>query len=82
MTLTGLAVRNLGRNNFRAILTAIGVAIAIVAFLLLRTVTWSWASGAEYAAKDRVVTRHKVTFVMSCRSGTCRTRPTRRTSRP
>jgi len=65
MTLTGLAVRNLSRNRFRAILTALAVAIAIVAFLLLRTVTWAWASGAEFAAKDRVVTRHKVTFVMS-----------------
>jgi putative ABC transport system permease protein len=65
MTLTGLAVRNVARNRFRAILTAIGVAIAIVAFLLLRTVTWSWAAGAQYAAKDRVVTRHKVKFVMS-----------------
>jgi putative ABC transport system permease protein len=65
MTLTGLAVRNLSRNRFRASLTALAVAIAIVAFLLLRTVTWAWASGAEFAAKDRVVTRHKVTFVMS-----------------
>jgi putative ABC transport system permease protein len=65
MTLAGLAVRNVARNRFRAILTAIGVAIAIVAFLLLRTVTWAWAAGAEYAARDRVVTRHKVTFVMS-----------------
>jgi putative ABC transport system permease protein len=65
MTLTGLAVRNLARNRFRAALTALGVAIAIVAFLLLRTVTWAWASGAEFAAKDRVVTRHKVTFVMT-----------------
>ena len=65
MTLTGLALRNLGRNKFRVVLTAAGVAIAIVAFLLLRTVIWAWASGAEWAAKDRVVTRHKVTFVMS-----------------
>jgi putative ABC transport system permease protein len=65
MTLAGLAVRNLARNRFRAVLTALGVGIAIVAFLLLRTVTWAWASGAEYAAKDRVVTRHKVTFVMT-----------------
>ena len=31
MTLTGLALRNLGRNKFRVILTALGVAIAIVA---------------------------------------------------
>jgi putative ABC transport system permease protein len=65
MTLTGLAVRNLARNRFRVVLTAVGVAIAIVAFLLLRTVIWAWASGAEFAAKDRVVTRHKVTFVMT-----------------
>jgi putative ABC transport system permease protein len=65
MTLTGLAVRNLSRNRFRALLTAVAVAIAIVAFLLLRTVTWAWASGAEVAAKDRVVTRHKITFVES-----------------
>jgi putative ABC transport system permease protein len=65
VTLTGLAVRNLSRNRFRAILTAVAVAIAIVAFLLLRTVTWAWASGAAFAARDRVVTRHKVTFVMT-----------------
>jgi putative ABC transport system permease protein len=65
MTLTGLAVRNLGRNKFRVALTVLGVAVAVVAFLLLRTVIWAWASGAEWAAKDRVVTRHKVTFVMT-----------------
>jgi putative ABC transport system permease protein len=65
MTLTGLALRNLARNKFRVVLTASGVAIAIVAFLLLRTVVWAWASGAEWAAKDRVVSRHKVTFVMT-----------------
>jgi putative ABC transport system permease protein len=64
MTLTGLAVRNLARNKFRAALTIVGVAVAIIAFLLLRTVVWAWESGAEWAAKDRVVTRHKVTFVM------------------
>lgn len=65
MTLTSLAVRNMGRNRFRVLLTVFAVAISLVAFLLLRTVVWAWASGAEWAAKDRVVTRHKVTFVMS-----------------
>ena len=65
MTLTGLAVRNLGRNPFRVVLTVAGVAVAILAFLVLRTVVWAWEAGAEYAAKDRVVTRHKVTFVMT-----------------
>jgi putative ABC transport system permease protein len=65
MTLVGLAVRNLGRNKFRLVLTALGVAVAIVTFLLLRTVVWAWTTGAEFAAKDRIATRHKVTFVMS-----------------
>jgi putative ABC transport system permease protein len=65
MTLTSLAVRNMGRNRFRVLLTVFAVAISLLAFLLLRTVVWAWASGAEWAAKDRVVTRHKVTFVMS-----------------
>jgi putative ABC transport system permease protein len=65
MTLASLALRNMARNQFRVALTVLGVAIAIVAFLLLRTVIWAWASGADWAAKDRVVTRHKVTFVMS-----------------
>jgi putative ABC transport system permease protein len=65
VTLTGLAVRNLARNKFRVGLTVVGVSIAIVAFLLLRTVTWAWTSAGAFAAKDRVVTRHKVTFVMS-----------------
>jgi len=64
MTLPGLALRNLSRNRFRVILTAFGVAIAVVAFLLLRTVVSSWEDSAQWAAKDRVVTRHKVTFVM------------------
>jgi putative ABC transport system permease protein len=65
MTLTGLAIRNLTRNRFRVGLTVVGVSIAIVAFLLLRTVNWAWTSAGAFAAKDRVVTRHKVTFVMS-----------------
>jgi putative ABC transport system permease protein len=65
MTLAGLAVRNLARNKFRVMLTVLGTAVAIVAFLLLRTVIWAWSSGAEWSAKDRVVTRHRVTFVMT-----------------
>ena len=65
MTLASLAVRNLARNKFRVVLTVVGVGVAIVAFLFFRTVAWAWTSGADWAAKDRVVTRHKVTFVMT-----------------
>jgi putative ABC transport system permease protein len=64
VTLTGLAIRNLARNRFRVALTTVGVATAIVAFLLLRTVMAAWASASDYAAKDRVVSRNKVTFIL------------------
>ncbi len=65
MTLTQLAARNLLRNKFRAALTIAGVAVAILTFMLLRTVISAWTAGADFAAKDRVVTRHKITFVMT-----------------
>lgn len=64
MTLTGLATRNILRNKTRSFLTILGVAIAVVAFVLLRTVVNAWTVAADYAQKDRIVTRHKVTFIM------------------
>jgi putative ABC transport system permease protein len=65
VTLLGIAIKNVRRNLFRASLTVVGVAVAILAFVLLRTVLWSWTAGAEHAAQDRVATRHKITFIMS-----------------
>ncbi len=64
MTLTSLAARNIFRNKFRTVLTVLGVAVAILTFILLRTVLNAWGRGAEFAAKDRIVTRNKVTFVI------------------
>jgi len=64
MTLLGIAVRNLRRNKLRTSLTILGVAVAVMAFLLLRTVLVSWTASIEYAAKDRLGTRHKVSFIM------------------
>ena len=65
MTILGLAARNVLRNKGRTALTVLGVALAVLAFLLLRTVVYGWSVGAESAATDRIVTRHKVTFVMT-----------------
>ena len=64
MRLMTLGVRNVMRNRFRTALTVLGVAVAILAFVLLRTVLSAWTAAADYAAKDRVVTRHKVSFIM------------------
>lgn len=65
MTLVGLAARNAFRNRGRTSLTVLGVAVAIVAFVLLRTVVYSWNIAGEVAAKDRIATRHKVSFVIA-----------------
>jgi putative ABC transport system permease protein len=59
-----VAVRNLGRNKLRTLLTMAGVSVAIVTFILLRTVLSAWTAAADHAAKDRIGTRHKVSFIM------------------
>lgn len=65
MSLRNLAAQSLRRNRLRTVLTVLGVAVALLAFLTIRTVVWSWTVGAQDTANDRIVTRHKVTFVMT-----------------
>jgi putative ABC transport system permease protein len=65
VSLPYLAASNLRRNKLRSVLTVFGVAFAILTFVLLRTVIDAWTAQAQDAAADRVVTRHKVTFVIS-----------------
>jgi putative ABC transport system permease protein len=57
-------MRNITRNKTRVILTIIGVAIAVMAFLIFRTVIWAFSVGKEFAAKDRIATRDSVSFIM------------------
>jgi putative ABC transport system permease protein len=59
-----LSARNLARNRFRSVLTILGVVVAMLAFLALRTVIYAWTVAAEVAPKDRLVTRNKVSFTM------------------
>jgi putative ABC transport system permease protein len=60
-----IAARNILRNRLRTFLTILGAAVAILAFIMLRTVLSAWSVAADYAAKDRIATRHKVSFVIS-----------------
>ena len=64
MTLFSVAARNIMRNRFRTMLTIIAGAVAVLAFVMLRTVLYAWAVGVDYAAKDRVATRNKVSFIL------------------
>jgi putative ABC transport system permease protein len=64
MNLGVLAARNLTRNKTRVFLTILGVAAAVLTFLLLRTVIWAWTFATETGAQDRLATRHKVSFIL------------------
>jgi putative ABC transport system permease protein len=59
-----IAARNLKRSWFRTIFTVLGAAIALMAFVMIRTIVWSWNAGIENAASDRIGCRHKVSFIM------------------
>jgi putative ABC transport system permease protein len=65
VTLWSVAARNTLRNRFRTLMTVLGGAVAIIAFVVLRTVLGAWNAGVEYAAKDRLATRNKVSFVIA-----------------
>ena len=64
MNLVSVAARNALRNKFRTSLTIVAGAVAVLAFVLLRTVLFAWNVGVEFAAKDRLATRHKVSMVI------------------
>jgi putative ABC transport system permease protein len=57
-------MKNVFRNKFRTAMTVTGVAVAILAFMALRTVISAWSIAAEYAVKDRLATRNKISFVV------------------
>ncbi|HWF43162.1 MAG TPA: ABC transporter permease [Candidatus Kapabacteria bacterium] len=63
MKIVKLIFRNVFRHKLRAFLTILGVAIAVMAFGLLRTLVTSWYAGANAAAPDRLVTRNSVSFI-------------------
>lgn len=65
MRLSTLAVKNVWRNKLRTVLTILAVAIAILLFVTLRTVISAWTSAIDASAKDRIATRHKITFIMT-----------------
>ena len=60
MNVTTYPGRNLFRRKGRTIMTALAIAIAVLLFGLVRTAVDGWTAGAREAAKDRLVSRHKV----------------------
>ena len=58
-----LTWRNTIRHPLRAALTVCGMAVAVLAFALLRTVVAAWYSGVESASPARLVTRNAISLV-------------------
>lgn len=65
MFLLKLIIRNAFRHRLRALLTIIGVAVAILAFGLLRTLVSLWYLGVESSSSTRLVTRSSISLVFS-----------------
>ncbi len=63
MELLKLVINNVFRHRLRAVLTILGVAMAVLAFGMLRTLVDAWYSGADAAAANRLVVRHRVSLV-------------------
>jgi putative ABC transport system permease protein len=65
MDLIKLIIRNVFRHRLRSILTLVGVAIAMCAFGILRTLVGAWYMGVEASAADRLVVRNKISLIYS-----------------
>jgi putative ABC transport system permease protein len=63
MSFWQLIFKSAFRNRLRTLLTSVGVAIAILAFLFLRTFIASWYAGSEAASSDRLIVRNKISLV-------------------
>src|SRR5262245_52123806 len=60
MSLFRLTVKNASRAPVRGLLTVVAVAITLVAFVLLRTLSAGWTERVKQTPNDRVITRHKI----------------------
>ncbi len=60
-----LIIRNSFRHKLRALLTITGIAVAILAFGLLRTLVGLWYLGVETSSSTRLVTRSSISLVFT-----------------
>ena len=60
MSLFRLTIRNASRAPVRGLLTVVAVAITLVAFVLLRTLSAGWTDRIKQTPNNRVITRHRI----------------------
>ncbi len=64
MKIFKLIYKNTLRHPLRTILTILGIAVAVFAFGIIRTIIDAWYAGVEASAQNRLVTRSAVSLVM------------------
>jgi putative ABC transport system permease protein len=63
MHILKLIFKNAFRHKLRSVLTITGIAIAVTAFGLLRTVYTAWHAGLDMSSPNRLISRHAVSFI-------------------
>jgi putative ABC transport system permease protein len=63
MKVLKLIFKNALRHKLRTFLTILGIAIAVIAFGVLRTVVTAWYAGVEASSANRLITRQAVSFI-------------------
>ena len=63
MRILKLILKNILRHKLRSTLTVLGIAIAVMAFGLLRTVVTAWNVGVESSNANRLITRQSVSYI-------------------
>ena len=63
MKIFKIIFKNALRHKLRSSLTVIGIAVAVLAFCLLRTVINAWYAGVEASAANRLITRNAISLI-------------------
>ena len=63
MTVLSLIARNSSRHRLRTSLTVLGLAIAVMAFAVIRTSIDAWYAGAEASSPNRLITRNAISLI-------------------
>lgn len=63
MKLLKIVLKNLFRHRLRTALTMLGIATAVMAFGLIRTIVGAWNAGVAASAANRMITHHSVSFI-------------------
>ena len=63
MKILKLIFKNSMRHKLRTSLTIVGIAVAVLAFCLLRTVVTAWYSSEQATSANRLIVRQSVSFI-------------------